>query len=47
LRTSPSFPKESEVLFAPLTFLQPTGRSQVLKLGGITVTIVEVTPTTS
>jgi hypothetical protein len=41
------FPKESEVLFAPLTFLQPTGRSQVLKLGGITVTVVEVTPTTS
>ena len=41
------FPTESEVLFAPLTFLQPTGRSQILKLGGITVTVVEVTPTAS
>ena len=41
------FPNESEVLFAPLTFLQPTGRSQILQLGGITVTVVEVTPTAS
>lgn len=39
------FPNESEVLFAPLTFLQPTGRTQVLSLAGITVTFVEVTPT--
>jgi len=41
------FPNESEVLFPPLTFLQPTGRTQVLKLGGINVNVVEVTPTTA
>lgn len=41
------FPNESEVLFPPLTFLQPSGRTQVLKLGGINVKVVEVMPTTA
>jgi len=41
-----AFPNESEVLFPPLTFMQPTGRSQVLDIEGQTLTVVEVEDTT-
>jgi len=41
------FPGEAEVLFAPLTYMQPTGRSQKVEVGGHTFTIVEVKTTTS
>ena len=38
------FPGEHEVLFPPLTYLKPTKRREVLKLGeGATCTVVEVT----
>ena len=39
------FPQESEHLFAPLTYLRPTGNTQTVNLDGVDVTIVEVTPT--
>ena len=35
----------AQVLFPPLTFLQPTKRTQVVKLGPVTLTVVEVTVT--
>ena len=39
-----AFPGEREVLFPPLTYLKPTKRREVLKLGeGATCTVVEVT----
>ena len=44
-----AFPSESEKLYPPLTFLQPTGRSETLSVqrGGETlcITVVEVRPT--
>jgi hypothetical protein len=41
-----AFPNEDEVLFPPLTFLQPTGRTQLLKLkSGHQFEVVEVRPT--
>ena len=36
---------ESEVLFPPLTYMQPTGRRQVVEVDGMRFTIVEVNPT--
>ena len=39
------FPEESEHLFAPLTYLRPTGNAQSIDCGNVTVTVVEVTPT--
>ncbi len=39
-----AFPTEEEIVFSPLTFLQPTGRWQVVELNGMRFTIVEVTP---
>jgi hypothetical protein len=39
-----AFPTEEEIVFSPLTFLQPTGRRQVVELNGMRFTIVEVTP---
>ena len=42
-----AFPQEEEVLFPPLTYLQPTGKKQVvfhLPSAGDTLTVVEVTP---
>ena len=39
------FPGEAEHLFPPLTYLRPTGNSQVIECGiGGNVTVVEVTP---
>jgi len=40
-----AFAGEAEVLYAPLTFLQPTGRSQVVELDGKCFTVVEVNVT--
>jgi hypothetical protein len=40
-----AFPNEEEVLFPPLTYLQPTLRSQTIVLNHICFTIIEVTPT--
>ena len=38
-----AFPAEREVLFPPLTYLQPTGRKEVLEFGeGAKCTVVEV-----
>ena len=42
-----AFPTESEVLYPPLTYLQPTGRTQVIELNDCRFTVVEVTPTLS
>ena len=39
-----AFAQEAEVMYAPLTFLQPTGRSQVVELDGVRFTVVEVNP---
>lgn len=39
------FPEEAEHLFAPLTYLRPTGQTQSAEIGGSDVTIVEVMPT--
>ena len=38
------FPEESEHLFAPLTYLRPTGNSQLTDMGASTILIVEVEP---
>ena len=38
------FPTEAEVVFPPLTYLQPTGRTQTMTLQDKTFKIVEVTP---
>jgi hypothetical protein len=40
-----AFPSEAEVLFPPLTYLQPTKRYQVLEINGLKFTIIEVTAT--
>ena len=40
-----AFPNEAEVLYPPLTYLQPTGRTQVITLNACHFTVVEVTPT--
>ena len=39
-----AFPGESEVLFPPLTYLQPTGRVQIVTVGANSFKVVEVTP---
>lgn len=40
-----AFPREEEVLYPPLTFLQPTGRTQVVTFkSGHTFEVVEVRP---
>jgi hypothetical protein len=40
-----AFPAEEEILYPPLTYLQPTGRTQVLEINNCRLTIVEVIPT--
>ena len=40
-----AFPTEAEVLYPPLTYLQPTGRTQLLRINTHCFTIVEVAPT--
>ena len=39
-----AFPRESECLFKPLTFLQPVGRPKEITLAGRAVTVIEVEP---
>ena len=39
-----AFPLEAEVLYPPLTYLQPTGRTQLVELRGFRFTAVEVEP---
>ena len=39
------FPNESEVLYPPLTYMQPTGKTQVVEIDGFHFTIVEVRTT--
>jgi len=42
-----AFPNESEVLFPPLTYMQPTGKMQEITIDGYKFTIVEVRTTTA
>ena len=42
-----AFPNESEVLFSPLTYMQPTGRKQKISVGQSHFTVVEVETTTA
>mmetsp|Transcript_23461 Transcript_23461/g.75107 ORF Transcript_23461/g.75107 Transcript_23461/m.75107 type:complete len:105 (-) Transcript_23461:114-428(-) len=39
-----AFPSEAEVLYPPLTYLQPTGRVERTSLGNVNFTVVEVEP---
>ena len=39
-----TFSHEAEILFPPLTYLQPTGWRQVFEANGVHFTIVEVQP---
>ena len=39
-----AFPGEAEVLYPPLSFLRPTGRSQDVVSDRGTVTVIEVIP---
>ncbi len=38
------FPAESEVLYPPLTYLQPTGRACLVEVDEYTLTVVEAKP---
>jgi hypothetical protein len=40
-----AFPGEAEILYPPLTYLQPTGRKEVIEVDAHCFTIVEVRPT--
>jgi hypothetical protein len=40
-----AFPNEEEILFPPLTYLQPTGQTQEVEIDGMHFTFVEVEPT--
>ena len=39
-----AFPAEAEVVFPPLTYLQPTGRTEIIKYGSYKFKVVEVQP---
>ena len=39
-----AFPNEAEVLYPPLTFLQPTGRTQRISIRGFNFHVIEVKP---
>ena len=39
-----AFPAEEEILFPPLTFLQPTGRVETTTISGMAFTTIEVVP---
>ena len=39
-----AFPGETEFLFPPLTYLQPTGDVEMVALGGFTYEVVDVRP---
>ena len=40
-----AFPAEAEILYPPLTYLQPTGSTQVIEVNNCRLTVVEVVPT--
>jgi hypothetical protein len=42
-----AFPAEAEVLYPPLTYLRPTGRTEIVSEGDNTFTVVEVEPSMS
>ena len=42
-----AFPNEAEILFPPLTYMQPNGKVQVVEIDGYHFTIVEVHTTTA
>jgi hypothetical protein len=39
-----AFPTEAEFLFPPLTYLQPTGRTQKVQVDGTTFEVIDVKP---
>jgi hypothetical protein len=39
-----AFPGEAEVLFPPLTYLKPTGRTEDVATGDASFTIIDVVP---
>lgn len=39
-----AFPDEAEVCYPPLTYLQPTGRTQIIYEAGLHITVCEVVP---
>lgn len=39
-----AFPTEEEILYPPLTFLQPTGRVETTTINGLAFTTVEIEP---
>lgn len=39
-----AFPGDAEVCYPPLTYLQPTGRTQVVTIGSKRFTVCEVVP---
>ena len=47
LRWLSMFPGEAETLYPPLTFMQPTGRKQTVKVDGFELEVVEVKATIS
>ena len=42
-----AFPAEREVLFPPLTYLRPSGRTLSRRVGDMEVTVVEIVPSLS
>mmetsp|Transcript_4094 Transcript_4094/g.12256 ORF Transcript_4094/g.12256 Transcript_4094/m.12256 type:complete len:214 (+) Transcript_4094:930-1571(+) len=42
-----AFPREAEVLFPPLTYVQPTDKRQTLLVGACNFTVIEVVPNLS
>ena len=42
-----AFPAEAEVLFPPLTYLRPSGRTLSKRVGDLDVTVIEVVPVLS
>ncbi len=44
LRFLSAFPGESEVLYKPLTYLQPVGLPKKIRLAGKPITVIEVEP---
>jgi hypothetical protein len=39
-----AFPAEKEILYPPLTFLEPTGRVETTTINGMAFTTVEIEP---
>ena len=37
-----AFPSEAEILFPPLTFLQPTGHTEIIVIEGLAYQVVDV-----